>query len=109
MVISFSNKTAFEQLRDEGFVVSFRPVERERTPREGVQETWCNRGRGTEKEFDVRVRHLAHMESEENQFREFYPMSGFEPLQNWLVAVMKMHGKVPPTGHFYLVTRVVEE
>jgi len=109
MVISFSDKTAFEQLRDEGFVVSYRPGERERTPREGVQQTWCNRGRGEEKEFDVRVRHLAYMEPEETLFGEFQSMSGFSHRRDWLTAVMRMHGKVPPTGHFYLVTRTGEE
>jgi len=106
MVISFTNQTAWKQLRDEGFVVSYRPDERERTPRDGVQETWCNRGRGTEKEFDVRVRHVGYMEPEENLFREFHPMSGFSHSKYWLQAVMRLHGEVPPTGHYYLVTRV---
>lgn len=105
MVISFSHNTAFEQLRDEGFVVSFRPDERTRTPRDGWQETWCNRGRGEEKEFDVRVRHLAEAGPTDRFFGEFRPMSGFETTGDWKQAVLRLHGDFPPTGHFYLVTR----
>lgn len=105
MVISFSNDTAFEQLRDEGFVVTFRPDERKGTPKDGVQQTWCNRGRGEEKVFDVHVRHLAYMWPDDELFGEFYPMSGFRRRQDWLVAVLDLHDEVPATGHFYLVTR----
>jgi len=105
MVISFSKTTAFEHLRDMGYVVSFRTEERKRTPRDGVQETWCNRGRGKEKEFDVLVYHLAEMEPEQQCFKHFHNMSGFDTRGDWLRAVMSMHGGVPPTGHFYLVSR----
>lgn len=105
MVISFANLTAFRHLRDEGFVVSFRPDERARTPRTGAQQTWCNRGRGEEKAFDVTVRHLAAMAPAEDLFRQFCPMSGFGSRKAWLRAVHDMHGEVPATGHFYLVTR----
>ncbi len=105
MVISFSKYTAFQQLREHGFVVSFRTEERSRTPRDDVQHTWCNRGRGEEKEFDVNVRHLAEMSPEEHLFAEFWPMSGYESPEEWKKVVLDMHGEVPPTGHFYLVTR----
>lgn len=105
MVISFSNDTAFRQLRDKGGVVSFRPHERKATPRDGVQETWCNRGRGRSKEFDVYVTHLAEMEPEEDLFERYVHLSGFSGKEWWLQAVLRMHGEVPATGHFYLVTR----
>lgn len=105
MVISFSNDIAFQQLVYEGYVVSFRAEERERTSRTAAQETWCNRGRGEEKEFDVTVRHLAEMPPERDLFEEFWRMSGFTSSEQWLKAVLDMHGEVPPTGHFYLVTK----
>jgi hypothetical protein len=32
-------------------------------------------------------------------------MSGFISPERWMKAVVEMHGEVPPTGHFYLVTK----
>jgi len=109
MVISFSNDTAFEQLRDEGHVITFRPDERKRTPRTGGQKTWCNRGRGKSKEFDVMVQHLTEMEPGQDCFKWFHHTSGFAGKTGWLKAVLSLHGEVPPTGHFYLVTRRGEQ
>lgn len=109
MVISFSNDYAFKQLRDEGFVVTFRTPERERTSRSGAQQTWANRGRGQEKEFDVTVRHLAELTPGAEQFGEFWQMSGFPTPEAWGEAVVEYHGDVPDDGHFYLVTRGWQE
>lgn len=107
MVISLSVRPAFEQLRDQGAVVSFRGSERELTPREGHQETWCNRGRNLSKEFDVTVTHLAEKEPGDgtDQFGIYLPLSGFEDTGSWLKAVLRLHDEVPPRGHFYLITR----
>lgn len=109
MVISFSNDTAFTQLRDEGFVVTFRPEERERTSRTAAQHTWANRGRGQEKEFDVSVRHLAELTPDGSQFGEFWKMSGFPSPAEWERVVEEMHGEMPESGHFYLVTKGWQE
>lgn len=107
MVITFSHPTAFAQLKHTGSVVSFRADERERTPRDGIQETWCNRGRGQEKEFDVAVSHIHEKEagSDQSPFQVYHHLSGFKWVEDWKKAVLEMHGKVPPTGHFYLVNR----
>lgn len=108
MVIMFSDDRAFEQLRDRGQVVSFRERERKSTPRDGYQRTWCNRGRGTEKEFDVLVFHLFEMEPEEDPFEALWPMAGFPNKTAWLKAIYRLTGGVPPTGHFYYVVKAPE-
>ena len=105
MVISFAKMAPFTQLRDHGYVISFRPDERDRTPRDGVQKTWCNRGRGTTKEFDVFVTHLAEKEPGDDYFTVYQQHSGFNTKGDWLAEVLWMHGEVPPTGHFSLVNR----
>lgn len=108
MVISFSEQRAFEQLK-RGGVVTFRPDERERTPRDEPQETWSNRGRGEPKEFDVLVFHLAEQPAVGGHFDALASLSGFDSVEDWKQAVLRLHGDFPPTGHFYYVTPMQED
>lgn len=108
MVISFSDRRAFKQLRDYGAVVTFRETKRKATPDEGTQRTWCNRGRGTEKEFNVEVTYLAEKEAGMGYelLGTYTALSGFGGRSEWLRAIFDFcGGEVPPSGHLYLVTR----
>lgn len=105
MVISFSKDPAFQQLHNNGAVVTLREGERASTPTGGVQETWCNRGRTLPKDFDVRVRHLGQFRVSPRTLGGYAAMSGFGSVQDWLQAIYDTAGPTVNYGHLYLVTR----
>lgn len=105
MVISFSEPKPREQLRSAGAVVTYRPGERARTPRNGAQETWANTGRGEEKLFDVEVRYLEPVGHDLAALFGYSRLSGFRSSAEWENAIVRLHGEVPDSGHLYLVTR----
>ena len=105
MVISFSEPKPRTQLRESGAVVTYRPSERERTPRNGAQETWANAGRGEAKLFDVEVRYLEPAGPMLGALFGYSRLSGFRSSAEWENAIVRLHGEVPDSGHLYLVTR----
>lgn len=102
MVISLSHDTAFAKLEDDGYVVTFRSNQRKNR----FTETWCNRGRGTEKEFDVHVAEICEIRDSIG-LEEFVEAAGFRTKRDWEVAIMELNdGELPSTGYLYLVTRI---
>jgi hypothetical protein len=101
MVISFSHDTAYNQLQDYGYVVTFRADRRERPN----CETWANRGRGKTKEFDVRVSEICRTEPLEQDIAVFAPVSGFNSPTKWRKAIRELNGDLSGEGYLYLVTR----
>lgn len=102
MVISFSHDTAWEQLVTEREVVTFR-TQRRANPN---CSTWCNRGRGQTKEFDVRIEEIGCVEPTPTVLSEFVSTSGFEDVHKWIEAIHNLNGTSPREGWLY---RVVPE
>jgi len=102
MVISFSDETAWEQLVGEGEVVTFRSQRRAHPN----CSTWCNRGRGQKKEFDVRIEEIGAVEPTPEELADYADKSGFEDVQKWVKAIHELNGGLPKQGWLY---RVVPE
>lgn len=99
MVAPFANDTAFAQLRDKGVVVTFRG---QRWSQTGAD--WVNRGRGTEKEFDVYVYELGEFAPTPDDLAGYVLLSGFDSTIEWVQTIQKLHGNVE-TGWLYAVVR----
>lgn len=100
MVISFSNDFAFSFLETEGYVATFRAQRRKRPN----CETWCNRGRGEPKEFDVRVTEVGEFFPTAGMLDPLAGASGFDVPSAWVEAIQEYHSS-PEAGWVYLVTR----
>lgn len=106
MVISFSKDQAFEQLEKENKVYTLRMERRA----EDEEDTWVNRGRGNEKEFDAEVTLLGQVHHVD-LLRHYAGDSGFWNVRNWLDALQEIHGEGTDfTGaYLYRVTRIFSE
>lgn len=101
MVISFSVEPAYNYLRQYGFVVTFRKSRRKRPN----CETWCNRGRGKSKEFDVRISEICNIDPSEPLMESFAAISGFFEAAAWQDAIADVNGAMPDEGWLYMVVR----
>lgn len=109
MVISFAEDDAFEHLKEHGFVVTFREQRRENSD----CDTWVNRGRGKQKEFDVHITELCRQELGPNGYPKgnYNPMfqlqsaSGFGDLDRWIGAIHRVNNEMPSEGWLYLVSK----
>ena len=101
MVISFSHDTAFTRLRDRGEVVTFRERRRKRPN----CETWCNRGRGQGKEFDVEIEEIGERAPDHESLAPHAGVSGFGGVDEWIEAIRDLNGGVPDAGYLYRVRR----
>ena len=113
MVISFASEPAFQYLKKVGYVVTYRKNERSRTPSNGEkQETWCNKGRGETREFDVHIRFLKEVPIEElhDTLSTYREHSGFPSMIAWVDEIESLNGgEVPDKGYLYLANRVYIE
>lgn len=102
MVISFTVDEAFSQLRRHGFVFTFRWKQRENP----YGETWVNRGRGEEKEFDAWVAEIGRMKPFLGNLSVFHLASGFPSTKAWKEEIMEMRpDENTEYGYIYLVSR----
>lgn len=103
MVISFTDDTAFEYLDEYGYVVTFRESRRKRPN----CETWCNRGRGLPKEFDVRVSEICRADpgGVDTDLSTFATASGFGDAVSWRAAIRQLNDGDTGEGWLYLVTK----
>ena len=104
MVISFSHEIPWQQLVENGEVVTFRK-RRRKNPN---CQTWCNRGRGQTKEFDVKIREIGEVEPDEETLSQYTDQSGFSSTESWIDAIQQLNGDVPESGWLYVVTPVTE-
>jgi hypothetical protein len=102
MVISFRHDAAWKQLLAEFEVVTFR-TDRRADP-DGT--TWCNRGDGEPKEFEVEVEEIGAVDPSVEALDEFVPQSGFESADAWLRAIEELNGDRPEEGWLYRVVPV---
>ena len=102
MVISFSNDDVFSFLEQYGYVATFRSSRRKRPN----CKTWCNRGRGQEKEFDVRIVEIGEVRPFDagTNMVDFEIASGLGGLENWRDAIREFHGEVK-SGWLYIVVK----
>lgn len=101
MVITFSHDTAFSQLDEYGYVVTFRKQRRKRPN----CKTWMNRKRGGEKVADVRISELGWIQLHGDRLREFVGPSGFDGVGQWQSAIVEFNdGELPDDGYLYMVT-----
>jgi len=106
--ISFSHPLAWDFLYTHGYVATFR--KRRRTS--GTCDTWCNRGRGEEKEFDVHVQEVGEVDFDNGgtkMLRHFSSISGMETSSCWRRAIEEVNGELPESGWLYVVTKATEE
>lgn len=99
MVISFSNDIAWRQLVDHGEVVTFRKSRR-KNPN---GKTWCNRGRGQTKEFDVVIEEIGQAKPIHSHLEEYVSLSGFDDCYDWIRAIESLNGSKPEFGWLYRV------
>ena len=104
MVISFSHEIPWRQIVEDGEVVTFRK-RRRKNPN---CQTWCNRGRGQTKEFDVRIREIGEVEPTPETLSQYVDRSGFDSTNDWVDAIQQLNGDVPETGWLYVVMPVSE-
>jgi hypothetical protein len=100
MVISFNNDIAWRQLVDHGEVVTFRKRRRENPN----CETWCNRGRGQTKEFDVKIEEIGKVVPEREPLLPYLKRSGFETIDDWIGAIEELNSGNVESGWLYRVT-----
>jgi|GEM_PF-5881584 len=101
--ISFSHPLAWDFLTTYGYVATFRTRRR----KSGTCDTWCNRGRGEPKEFDVHVQEVGHVDLHDGglrTLRHFSSISGMETSSVWRAAIEEVNGELPDEGWLYLVT-----
>lgn len=102
MVISFSSDPAFLHLEEHGYVATFRKSRRENPN----CETWCNRGRGETKEFDVRITEVGEVAPIAEELAPFALMSGFGEVRPWQQEIHELNGTLPDSGWLYFVTKI---
>lgn len=102
MVISFSHDVPWRELVEEGEVITFRKSRRARPN----CTTWCNRGRGQTKEFDVVIEEIGEVEPSSKNLEPYADKSGFESVSAWRQAIIDLNGGIPDTGYLYRVTPV---
>ena len=100
MVISFSHEIAWGQLVKHDEVVTFR---RSRRKNPSCQ-TWCNRGRGQTKEFDVTIREIGQVRPVEEELTPYVDRSGFESVEEWVRAIEELNPGETEVGWLYTVT-----
>jgi len=99
--MGFESDKAFNRLRDEGIVYSFRL---RRGSYEG--EVWINRGRGTEKEFDAKAQLVWAMAWWPEQIlKDYQEWSGFDDVDEWIEEIGNLNGEIPEEGYLFLVER----
>lgn len=95
----FAVDAAFEQLRDEGEVVSFRTRQRKTGP------VWIRRTRIGEKEFDAEIVETVRVNPARiAELRPYADRSGFPDAEAWVEAIQDVHGGLSP-GYVHVVTR----
>lgn len=102
MVISFRSERAYSQLNSEGYVATFRKNRRKRPN----CETWCNRGRGQTKEFDVRISEIATVEPVTENLESLAQVSGFGDVESWQDEIVTLNESLPNSGWLYFVTKL---
>lgn len=102
MVISFSHDMPWRELVEEGEVITFRKSRRARPN----CTTWCNRGRGKTKEFDVEIKEIGEVEPSSKNLKPYAGKSGFGSVSAWREAIADLNGNIPATGYLYRVTPV---
>lgn len=105
MVISFSHEVPWRQIVENGEVVTFRK-RRRKNPN---CQTWCNRGRGQTKEFDVKIREVGEIEPTAESLAQYVDRSGFANTERWIDAIQQLNGSVPESGWLYLVIPASEK
>lgn len=105
IVMPFADDTAFEYLRENGYVYTFRKNQRA----EPNGDVWINRGRGTEgvlkdhnwtcEEVESRVPPTADV------LDEYASESGFGTAENWREAIAELNNGLPAGGFIYRVER----
>lgn len=104
MVISFSHDIAWKQLIDEGRVVTFRS-QRRKNPN---GRTWCNRGRGQTKEFDVEISEIGQAMPTDKDLEPYVDFSGFDSVNEWETAIQNLNSSTTDSGWLYEVTPTSE-
>lgn len=104
MVISFSHEIPWRQIVKDEEVVTFRK-RRRKNPN---CHTWCNRGRGQTKEFDVKIREIGEVEPTTEELSAYVDRSGFASAGDWIDAIRELNGTIPDTGWLYIVTPASE-
>lgn len=102
MVISFSNDIAWSELVGEDEVITFRGRRRKRPD----CTTWCNRGRGQSKEFDVKIEEIDRMRPSKSNLEPYVDKSGFDSVRSWQQAIRSLNREMPDQGWLYRVSRV---
>ena len=99
-VMSFAAGTAFEYLRENGHVYTFRTSRRA----EPDGDVWISRGRGEPKEFDGVCEEVAsRVPPTVDVLGEYAADSGFGTSDNWREAIDKVNGGLPAEGFIYRV------
>ena len=96
----FAVDQAFEQLRDNGVVTSFRQRERETEP------VWIRRSRTGTKEFDAEIVETFRANPARiADMRPYADRSGFEDAESWVEAIRETHGDLSP-GYVHVIQRI---
>ena len=102
MVISFSHDVPWRELVEQREVITFRKSRRARPN----CTTWCNRGRGKTKEFDVVIEEIGEVDPSSNNLKPYVGKSGFGSVSAWRKAIVDLNGTVPDRGYLYRVRPV---
>ena len=101
-VMSFAADTAFEYLRENGHVYTFRASRRA----ESDGDIWVSRGRGESKEFDGVCEEVAsRVPPTVDVLDEYAADSGFGTAGNWREAIDEVNSGLPAEGFIYRVER----
>jgi hypothetical protein len=102
IVITFSNDIAFEYLRDEGRVYTFRKSRRA----EPNGDVWVSRGRGEDREFYGTCEEVeSSVPPTTDVLDEYAAESGFGTGSNWREAINEVNDGLPAAGFIYRVER----
>ena len=102
VVISFSADTAFDYLRENGYVYTFRASRRA----EPDGEVWVSRGRGEPKEFDGTCEEVeSSVPPTADVLDEYAGESGFGTASDWRDAIDELNDGLPAGGFIYQVDR----
>lgn len=98
--IIFSNKTARQQLVDEGEVITFR------SSRRTTGSTWWRKSRTGPKQGDCHVEFVAGAISptDDEELEPYFELSGFESIEAWRDAMGGLNDGIPATGFLYRAT-----